>query len=66
MPLIIGLLIYFAGAFVVALAYNLWRRRSIVRALHYATIFGLFVVIVVYVLAIALDILDITPEPSSP
>ena len=64
MPLIIGLSIYFAVATVIAFIYQLWRKRPLVRALHYAVIFGLFTVMVVALLAVVLDILDITPEPA--
>lgn len=63
MPLIIGLLFYFAAATALAFAYQLWRRRPFIRALHYAVVFGLITVMVVTFLAVALDILDITPEP---
>ncbi|MCI4664319.1 MAG: hypothetical protein MRY74_06315 [Neomegalonema sp.] len=66
MDLIKGLLVFFGGATALAFAYQLYRRRPITVALHYAVIFGLFVMIVVYVLAIALDLLDITPEPPAP
>lgn len=65
MPLIVGLALYFAGATLVALIYQLWRRRPFIRALHYAVVFGLLTVMVVAVLAVAFDILDITPEPTA-
>lgn len=64
MPLILGLLTYFAVAAGVAFIYQLVMRRPLVKAAHYAVVFGLFVSIVVYVAAIALDILDVTPEPA--
>ena len=64
MPLIFGLLTFFAGATVLALIYQFAiRRRPAVTAIHYAVLFGLFVMLVVYLAAIVLDILDITPEP---
>lgn len=64
MPLIIGLGLYFLAAFILALAYQFYRKRSATVAVHYAAVFGFAVTLVVYVLAIALDIADITPEPS--
>lgn len=63
MPLIIGLAFYFVGAFVVGLLYNLFfKKRRTIEALHLSTVFALAITALVFVLAVAFDLLDITPE----
>ena len=63
MQLIQGLLAFFAVSAIGAFIYQLIRKRPLLTAVHYAVVFGLAVMLIVYVAAIALDILDITPEP---
>ncbi|MEM9750053.1 MAG: hypothetical protein AAF869_03790 [Pseudomonadota bacterium] len=54
MGLIVGLLIWFAGAFAVALSYQLgYRRRAAAEGVHLATVFGLAVMAAVFLAALA-------------
>ena len=62
MPLILGLLTYFAGGFVVGLAYHLgYRKRALAESLHMAAVFGLFVTLVVFVAAVVQGMLSGAP-----
>lgn len=65
MPLIIGLSLYFLAAFAAGLIYQLiYKKRRATEAAHLAAIFGLATVVVVFILAVALDLTNLTPEPA--
>ncbi len=57
------LLIVFALATALAGAYQAYRRRGLGKAAHLAVVFGLFIMLLYFLVAVGTDVADFRPEP---
>ncbi len=62
MPVVLIPVLYGAVAFVVAFLYQLAIKRPLLRAFHFAAIFGLFVFMLISISAFMFGVPDLRPE----